>query len=66
MKKWNKGVKMNTSIKEVKVELACANLNKQLDYLKDFSEQVFNFSKEFLIEEKNNIEVLGEKKEKKK
>ena len=56
---------MNTSIKEVKVELACANLNKQLDYLKDFSEQVFNFSKEFLIEEKNNIEVLGEKKEKK-
>lgn len=56
---------MNTSIKEVKMELATANLNKQLDYLKDFSEQVFNFSKEFLIEEKNNIEVLGEKKEKK-
>lgn len=55
---------MNTSIKEVKMELATANLNKQLDYLKDFSEQVFDFSKEFLIEEKNNIEVLGEKKEK--
>ena len=57
---------MNTSIKEVKMKLVSANLNKQLDYLKDFSEQVFDFSKEFLIEEKNNIEVLGEKKEKKK
>lgn len=57
---------MNTSIKKVKTEFTNANLNRQLDYLKDFSEQIFNFSKEFLIEEKNSIEVLEEERKEKK
>lgn len=56
---------MNTSIKKVKTEFTNANLNRQLDYLKDFSEQIFNFSKEFLIEEKNSIEALEEERKEK-
>lgn len=56
---------MNTSIKKVKTEFTNANLNRQLDYLKDFSEQIFNFSKEFLIEGKNNIEALEEERKEK-
>lgn len=56
---------MNTSIKKVKTEFTNTNLNRQLDYLKDFSEQIFNFSKEFLIEEKNSIEALEEERKEK-
>ena len=56
---------MNTSIEKVKTEFTNANLNRQLDYLKDFSEQIFNFSKEFLIEEKNSIEALEEERKEK-
>lgn len=56
---------MNTSIKKVKTEFTNANLNRQLDYLKDFSERIFNFSKEFLTEEKNSIEALEEERKEK-